>query len=152
MCKLHVKPHEKSLRRKRHLNWRRFVHPTPLLVTHKTPFLHSCISRATTASPKPSVRATWRVDNAMVCRENDGWTTSKTGRSTLQLSTMAFPQERPEEGIYWIVPLVFPTTQSVNGLKLTLSSIGESLSDVISNIPGIFHIGAACILCPHSRV
>ena len=39
----------------------------------------SGMSHATTASPKPSFKATWRVDDAKVSRGNTGWTTSKSG-------------------------------------------------------------------------
>ena len=39
----------------------------------------SGMSRATTASPKPSFRALWRMGNAVVGRGNAGWTTSKSG-------------------------------------------------------------------------
>ena len=35
------------------------------------------MSHATTASPKPSLRAPWRVGDAVVGRGNVGWTTSK---------------------------------------------------------------------------
>ena len=57
------------------------------LVATKEPFraisengnLHgSGMSHATTASPKPSFMAPWRVGNAVVSRENAGWTTSKS--------------------------------------------------------------------------
>ena len=37
------------------------------------------ISRATTASPKPSFKALWRVGDAVVDRGTAGWTTSKNG-------------------------------------------------------------------------
>ena len=37
------------------------------------------MSQATTASPKPSFGASWRVDDAIVSRGNAGWTTSKSG-------------------------------------------------------------------------
>ena len=40
----------------------------------------SGMSHATTASQKPSFRAPWRVDDAVVGRGNAGWTTSKSGR------------------------------------------------------------------------
>ena len=39
----------------------------------------SGMSGATTASPKPSFRASLRVDDAVVGRGNAGWTTSKSG-------------------------------------------------------------------------
>ena len=39
----------------------------------------SGMSHATTASPKPSFRAPWRVGYAVVGRGNAGWTTSKSG-------------------------------------------------------------------------
>ena len=39
----------------------------------------SGMSHATTASPKPSFGASWRVDDAIVSRGNAGWTTSKSG-------------------------------------------------------------------------
>ena len=38
----------------------------------------SGMSHATTASPKPSSREPWRVGEAVVGRENAGWTTSKS--------------------------------------------------------------------------
>ena len=37
------------------------------------------MSHVTTASPKPPFRAPWRVGDAVVDRENDGWTTPKSG-------------------------------------------------------------------------
>ena len=37
------------------------------------------MSHAMTAFPKPSFRAPWRVNDAVVGRENAGWTTSKGG-------------------------------------------------------------------------
>ena len=39
------------------------------------------MSHAMTAYPKPSVRAPWKVGDAVVGRENAGWTTSKSGHS-----------------------------------------------------------------------
>ena len=36
-------------------------------------------SHAMTASPNPSFRAPWRLDDAVVGRGNAGWTTSKSG-------------------------------------------------------------------------
>ena len=39
----------------------------------------SGMSHATTASPKPSFKAPWKVDDTVVGRENAGWTTSKSG-------------------------------------------------------------------------
>ena len=39
----------------------------------------SGMSHATTAIPKPSFRAPWRVGDAVVVRGNAGWTSSKSG-------------------------------------------------------------------------
>ena len=39
----------------------------------------SGMSHATTASPKPSFRAPWRVSDVVVGLGNAGWTTSKSG-------------------------------------------------------------------------
>ena len=39
------------------------------------------MSYATTASPKPSSRASWRVGHTIVGREYAGWTTSKSGHT-----------------------------------------------------------------------
>ena len=36
---------------------------------------------AMTTSPRPSIRAPWRLGNAMVGRGNAGWTTSKSGHA-----------------------------------------------------------------------
>ena len=41
--------------------------------------LGSGTSHATTASQKPSFRVPWRVGDAVVSRENTGWTTAKSG-------------------------------------------------------------------------
>ena len=38
----------------------------------------SCMSRTTAASPKPSLKAPWRVGDAMASRGNVGWTTPKS--------------------------------------------------------------------------
>ena len=43
----------------------------------------SCMSLATAASPKPSVRVPWRVGDAVVGRRNAGWTRSKGGWTSL---------------------------------------------------------------------
>ena len=40
----------------------------------------SGMSHATTASPKPSFKAPWRVGDTVVGRGNAGWTTPKSGR------------------------------------------------------------------------
>ena len=39
----------------------------------------SGMSHATTASPKPTFRAPWRMGDAVVSKGNAGWTTSKSG-------------------------------------------------------------------------
>ena len=41
----------------------------------------SGLSHATTASPKPYLRASWRAGNAVVGRENAGWTILNSGHS-----------------------------------------------------------------------
>ena len=51
----------------------------PLLTTVKRGLHGSGMSHATTASPKPSFMASWRVGDAVVGRENAGLTTSKSG-------------------------------------------------------------------------
>ena len=52
----------------------------PLLATVKRRKLRgSGMSHATTAPPKPSFRASWRVGDAAVDRGNAGWTTSRSG-------------------------------------------------------------------------
>ena len=56
----------------------------PLLATVKRPKIDgSGISNATTASPQPSFRASWRVSDTVVCTGNAGWTSSKSGRPCL---------------------------------------------------------------------
>ena len=40
-----------------------------------------CMSNSTTASPKPSFRAPWKVGDTVVSRGNGGWTLSKSGHS-----------------------------------------------------------------------
>ena len=54
----------------------------------------SGMSHATTASPKPSFRAPWRVGDAVVGRENAGWTTSK---SEHPCPCQSWPQGPPAE-------------------------------------------------------
>ena len=73
-------------------NHHRCCHPPPSLPQHHHQF-HRCVNhrhcyciiRATTASPKPSFRAPWRVGDAVVDRGKDGWTTSKSGHPCLHV-------------------------------------------------------------------
>ena len=76
-------------------------------------FVHgSGMLLATTASPNPSFRVSWRAGNAMVGRWNAGWTTSKTAHK-------GFLQKGLEEDLWWIVLHVSPTTRSVERLNRT---------------------------------
>ena len=56
------------------------------------------MSHATTASPKPSFRASWRVGDAVVGRRNAGWTTSKRGHPCRRQNSSLGP---PEEKKNW---------------------------------------------------
>ena len=57
-----------------------WVHRNPFWQLSRAGNSHdSGMSHGTTASPKPSFRASWRVGNALVGRGNAGWTTSKSG-------------------------------------------------------------------------
>ena len=51
------------------------------------------MSRAMTASLKPSSRAPWRVRDAVVDSRNAGWTTSKSGRTCLLQNCWQWPAE-----------------------------------------------------------
>ena len=57
----------------------------------------SGMSHATTASPKPSFRAPWRVGDAVVGRGNAGWTTSKSGHPCPCQNCLL--RKRPEEDL-----------------------------------------------------
>ena len=81
----------------------------PLLTTLKRRNLHgSGISQATTASPKPSFRAPWRVGNSVVGRGKAGRATLKSGHSCPCQSGSQGPSA---------VPHVPPMNQSVKGLN-----------------------------------
>ena len=58
------------------------------------------MSLATTASPKPSFSAPWRMDDAVVGRGNAGWTTSKSGHPcSCQNCSQWPPAEKIGKGI-----------------------------------------------------
>ena len=60
----------------------------------------SGMSHATTASPKPSFRALWRVGDAVVGRRNAGWTTPKSGHPCpCQTCSQGPPAEKTGRGI-----------------------------------------------------
>ena len=63
-----------------------------------------------TASPKPSVRAPWRVGDAMVGTENAGWTTPKRGPTAHN----DLPQKRLEMDLCWIICHVSPSPWQPN--------------------------------------
>ena len=73
---------------------------TPPLAIVKRRKLHgSGTSHVTTASPKPSFRAPWRLDDAMVGRGTAGRTTSNTGYPCLcQSCSHGPPAEKTERG------------------------------------------------------
>ena len=89
----------------------------------------SGISHATTASPKPSLRATWRIGDAVISRGkfNAGWTTSKSGRHCPCQNCWRWPPPEKDwkrmcstESSFMPLlppPPTSPTTQSVMGLK-----------------------------------
>ena len=83
----------------------------------------SGMSHATTASPKPSFRAPWRVGNAVVGRGNAGWTTSKSEHSCCPCQNC--PQGPPAESdrkrisAESAVIAISPTNQSAKGLNWT---------------------------------
>ena len=78
----------------------------------------SGMSHATTASPKPFFRATWRVGDAVVGRGNAAWTTSKSGHPCpCQNSSQGPSEEKTATGSLLNRPLCSPTTKSVKGLN-----------------------------------
>ena len=80
----------------------------------------SGMSHTTTTSPKPSFRASWRVDDTMVGRGNAGWTKSKSGHPChARTADEGLLQKRLEEDLCWIVSHIPPTTQSVSWLNWT---------------------------------
>ena len=76
----------------------------------------SGMSHATTASPKPSFRAPWRVGDAVLGRGFAGWTTSKSGHPC---PCQNFSQQRLEEDLCSIVRHIPPTSQSTKGPNWT---------------------------------
>ena len=57
------------------------------------------MSHATTASPKLSFKAPWRVGDAVVGRGNAGWTTAKSGHPCqCQKCSQGPPAEKTERG------------------------------------------------------
>ena len=73
---------------------------------------------AATASPKPSFSAPWRVGDAVVGRENAGWTTSKSGLACpCQNCSRGLPAERTGRRSLLNHPLCSPMTQLVKGLN-----------------------------------
>ena len=75
------------------------------------------ISHATTVWPKRSLRAAWKVGDAMVCH---GWTASKSGHPCpCQNCSQGLLQKRLEEDLCWIIHHVPLMTQSVTGMNWT---------------------------------
>ena len=61
---------------------------------------------ATTASPKPSFRAPWRLGDAVVGRGNAGWTTSKSEHfCPCQNCSQGPPAEKTREGYLLNCPI-----------------------------------------------
>ena len=83
--------------------------------------LHSSgMSHSTTASPKPSFKAPWRVGDSVVGRGNAGWTSRADIPAHTRTAHKGLLQKRLEEDLCWIVPHVPTTThQSVKGLNWT---------------------------------
>ena len=80
----------------------------------------SGMSDATTASPKPSFRAPWKVGDGVVGRGNAGWTTSKSEHPcSHQNCSQGLLPKWLKEDLCRIVLRVPPTTQAVKGLNLT---------------------------------
>ena len=73
----------------------------------------SGMSRATTASPKPSFRVPCRVGDAVVGRANAGWTSNSGHSVDARTAHNRFLQKRLEEDLCWILCHVPPMTQSV---------------------------------------
>ena len=74
----------------------------------------SGMSHATTASPKSSFRAPWRMCDAVVSRGNAGWTTSKSGHSCpCQNCLQGPPEEKAGRGSLLSLLSSPPTTQSM---------------------------------------
>ena len=112
------------------------------------------MSRAMTASPKPSFRASWRVGDAVVGIGNAGWTTSKnehpcpcrncsqglpaekTGRESScgmphkQLSQQ-FNLDRTSDTAFAVA---ISSTVLRPGLKPACSSVGSSFALVLSHL------------------
>ena len=71
---------------------------------------------ATTASPKPSFEAPWRIGNAMVCRGNAGWATSKSGHPCpCQNCSHGPPAKKTGRGA--LLNYCPPMTQFVKGMN-----------------------------------
>ena len=79
------------------------------------------MSHATTASQKQPFRASLNVGNAVIDRENAGWTTSKSGHPCPRQNCLqGLPVDKDWKRISAESSLMSPTTtQSVKGLNLT---------------------------------
>ena len=73
------------------------------------------MSHATTASPKPSFRATWRVGDAVEMPDEQHQKVDIPAHA--RTTDDSLPQKRLEEDLCWTVPQDAPTTQSVKRLN-----------------------------------
>ena len=91
--------------------------------------METCISHATTAFPKQSFRAPWRVGDTVVGRGDAGWTTSKSGHiCPSQNYSQGPPAEKTGRGSLLNCPSCPPENLVGQGTELNwtqLSHIGE---------------------------
>ena len=77
------------------------------------------MAHATTASQKPSFKASWRVCDAAVCRVNAGWTTSKGGYPCpCQSCSRGHPVEKTVRGFLENRPSCYPDDPIGQGTEL----------------------------------
>ena len=79
----------------------------------------SGMSHATTASPKPSFRAPWRLSDAVAGRGNAGWTISKSGRACpCQNCSQGHPAKETGRGSLLNHPSCSPDDPTGQGTEL----------------------------------
>ena len=105
----------------------------------------SGVSHGTTASPKPSFRTPWRMDDAVVGRGNAGWTTSKSGHPcSCQSCTQGSHAEKTGRGSLLNRPSCPSDNQIGQGAELNcreLRTLTGSLFKVVTSSSYVFHKG-----------
>ena len=109
---------------------------TPLRV-HRNLFWHlsrhrnlhgSGMSHTTTASPKPSFRAPWKVGDAMVGRRNAGWTISKSRHPCpCQNCSQRLPREMTSKGSLLNHPSCPPDVPIGQGTQVNWNSLPDQV-------------------------